>query len=181
MINKKIPLIKFKYLWLSIGSTLLLCISPPGQAFFWHYFHFHFEYLPVFPLLMTGILAHPFGREFFGIIFVPSIIIFSLFPLLFFIIGTLQINRKVFLIAFITVTTIIMLIDIFFFCANWSGTIHYQGKDYLYHAILKSSLSFAAVYLFVGVYFIKRRSIFLHMALIIFCVTISTIAFSWLG
>lgn len=180
---KKICITKnvFKKLWLFSGVILLLCLSLPGQIFFAHYFHFHIQCFPVFPFLMTGILSYPFGREFFGVIMVPSIIIFSLFPLIFFIYGTIQSNKKSFLIAFIVLTTIIMLIDTFFFCANWNGAIHYQGKEYLYRAALRSSASFLAIYLFIIAYFMKRNSIFLHIALIIFCIIVLTIAFPWLG
>jgi hypothetical protein len=171
----------FKVLWVSIGVLVLLWLSLPGKAFFEHYFDLHIRYLPGFPFFMTGIIASPFGREFFGIIFVPLIIIFSFFPTILFFLGSLIVNKKLFMLFYVCFITLIMLLDIYCFISGWSYGFRYQGKDFLYQSLAKNSVSFLAIYLLLGAYFVKRHSVFLHISLLIFCVTISTIAFPWLG
>ena len=171
----------FKKLWLSIGVILLLFLSLPGQALLAKFFCFHITSLPGLPFFMTGILSYPFGRNFFTSIAVPSLIFFSFLPLIFFIYGTLKANKRSFLIVFITFTALIMLFNLFLFCSNWSRAIHYHGIDFLYHSVVKNIVSFLAIYLLIAAYFVKRRPIFLHIALLFFCVTISIVAFPWLG
>jgi len=171
----------FKVLWVSIGIIFLLRFSLPGMAFLEHHFDVHMKYLPGFPFFMTGIIASPFGREFFGNIFVPLMFIFCFFPTILFFLGNLNINKKIFIIFYICFVTLIMLLDIYCFISGWSYGLRYQGKDFLYHSVVKNSIAFFAIYLLLGAYFIKRHSHFLHVSLFIFCITISTIAFPWLG
>lgn len=171
----------FKALWISISVILLLRLSLPGMIFFEHYFDVNIKYLPGFPFFMTGIIASPFGREFFGVIFVPLIVIFSFFPTILFFLGSLTVNKKIFILFYVCFITLIMLLDIYCFISGWSYGLRYQGKDFLYHSVVKNSIAFLAIYLLLGAYFAKRHSIFLHVSLFIFCITISTIALPWLG
>lgn len=167
----------FKILWVSIGILVLLRLSLPVKAFF----DLPIRYLPGFSFFMTGIIASPFGRESFGIIFVPLMVIFSFLPTILFFLGSITINKKLFLLFYVCFITVIMLLDVYCFISGWSYGLHYQGKDFLYHSVAKNSISFFTIYLLSGIYFVNRNPIFLHISLFIFCVTISTIAFPWLG
>ncbi len=74
-----------------------------------------------------------------------------------------------------------MILDVYCFYTGWDYGIRYQGIKFLYHSVIKNIILFLMIYLFVWLYYIKRYRIFLHIALLIFCVTISIIAFPWLG
>lgn len=171
----------FKILWVSIGILVLLWLSLPVKAFFEHYFDLPIRYLPGFPFFMTGIIASPFGRESFGLVFVPLMVLFSFFPTILFFLASITINKKLFILFYVCFITLIMLLDTYCFISGWSYGLRYQGKDFLYHSVVKNSISFLAIYLLAGAYFYKHNAIFLHISLFIFCVTISTVAFPWLG
>ena len=171
-----------KIVWIIFGSILLFTLSIFFQAMIspiWHSGHFR---LSPFPFLLSSILYFFLGRsETFATLFPLSVILNGLLPLFIFIIGSLNVHKKYFFLTFILLATAFAIYDVVFFYRGWGGGLHYQGLQFLQYSMINAITYFVLIYSLIGAYCMTRRAIFLHMALLLFCVTITSIAFPWLG
>lgn len=120
-----------------------------------------------------------------NVIFVPLIIlfgfIFSFLPFIFFIYASINIRKKYFFPIFSALITFCMFFDIYWFKRGWHYGAQFQGLDFIHHSIVKNIICFFSLYVFIGIYYKSRNIVFLHMALLLFCATISVVAYPWLG
>lgn len=173
-----------KNIWIVFGVILLFTMSPFFQFFiypFWY--NIDGQSFPAFALLTARYVSTPFAfnRESLATVFMFALVIFNLFPLGLFLQGSLKIQNKFFFRILFSLVVITLFFDIFYFYNFWNYGLHAQGKKFLYDTVLKNILYFLSVGILIGFYCIKRNTVFLHVALLIFCITISTTAFPFLG
>lgn len=170
-----------KKIWIICGAIFLLTMSPFFQLLFGPIWYFNKNLWPIFPLMLSSIL-HLFGRsDIVMILIILSIFFSSAFPLVFFIYGSLKMNVKRFILYFFILITVTMFYDAYFFYRHWDYGLHYQGLEFLSYSAIKSIIFFSSIYILVGVYCKTHNAIFLHMTLLLFCVTISIVSFPYVG
>lgn len=120
-----------------------------------------------------------------NIIFVPLILlfgfVFSFLPFIFFIYASINIHKKYFFSIFISLVTFCLGLEAYWMKRGWSYGLHYQELEFLYHSIAKNIICFSLIYILTGIYCKTRNIIFLRAAILLFCVTISVVAYPWLG
>ncbi len=107
--------------------------------------------------------------------------IFSFLPLAFFIYASLNVHRKYFSSIFLGLVTLCAGLEAYWTTCNWHYGVKFQGLDFIHHSIVKNIICFLSIYILMGIYYKSRNTIFFHAAILLFCVTISIVAFPWLG
>lgn len=173
-----------KNTWIVFGGILLFTMSPFFQSFVYPFWYsINGKSFPAFTLLTARYLSTPFtfNREILTTVFMFSLVVFNFFPLGLFLQGSLTIKNKLFYRIFFTLVTITLFFDFFYFYNFWCDGLHTQGKKFLYNTAIKNIFYFLSVGIFIGLYYTKKNVALLHVALLIFCITISIIAFPFLG
>ena len=120
-----------------------------------------------------------------NVIFVPLIIlfgfVFSFLPFVFFIYASINIHKKYFFSIFVSLVTFCLGLEVYWMKRGWSYGLHYQGLEFLHHSITKNIIFFSLIYILTGIYCKTRNVTFLHVAILLFCATISVVAYPWLG
>lgn len=114
-------------------------------------------------------------------LFILFSFIFSFLPLVFFIYASINIHRKYFFSILVSLVTFCLGLEVYWMKRGWSYGLHFQGIEFLHHSIFKNIFFFSLIYILMGIYYKTRNMIFLHAAILLFCVTISIVAFPWLG
>lgn len=107
--------------------------------------------------------------------------VFSFLPLIFFIYASINIHKKYFFSVFLGLVTFCLGLEVYWVKRGWSYGLHYQGLDFLHHSIVKNIVYFSLIYILMGIYYKTRNMAFLHVAILLFCITVSIVAFPWLG
>lgn len=171
-----------KKIWIIFGVALLITMSPFFQFLFGPLWYFNANLLPTLPFMLGIVLSPLLGESEVSVMLkLLSIIISSAFPLVFFVYGSLKNNTRYFTLCFFILVTAIMFYDMYFIYSGWEYAIHYRGSEYLRYAAIRNIIAFSLVYLLVGIYYKKRNVVFLHIALLLFCATISIVSFPYIG
>lgn len=173
-----------KKIWIAFGAILLFMMSPFFQCFiypFWY--NIDGQSFPAFSLLTAKYLSYPFSfsRQGWLTVFMFALVTFNFFPFGLFLYGSLKIRKNLFFSVFFTLVTVTLLLNISYFYRFWGDGLHIQGGKFLHNAVIKNALYFSFIGIFMGLYYIKRNYALLHVALLLFCVTLSIVAFPFLG
>lgn len=123
-----------------------------------------------------------FGSLILFTISLPYLFIFaSFFPLAFFIFASIKTEKRYFFLVFFLLVTLCALCNFFWIYNNWSYGLKYQRQAFLHHSLTQNIICFAIIYIFMGIYYKTRNALFHHPAILLFCVTLSIVAFPWLG
>lgn len=131
-------------------------------------------------LLIIGIIFALMNVKLVWLIILFSFV-FSFLPLAFFIYASLNVHRKYFPSIFLGLVTLCAGLEAYWTTCNWHYGVKFQGLDFIHHSIVKNVICFLSIYILMGIYYKSRNTIFFHAAILLFCVTISIVAFPWLG
>lgn len=161
MENSTISNSLLKKIWMIFGASLLFTMT----IFFAGIFDMEYiKYLAAWQFLMLFIW--PFS----GVI-IPGLFIFS----------SIKAYKKYFLPTFVSVVTFTMFLDIYWISSGWKYGLNYQGINFLSYSVIANSIAFVLIYALLGTYYKTKKIIYLQPAILFFFITISVIAFPWLG
>ncbi|MES2204520.1 MAG: hypothetical protein V4496_04780 [Pseudomonadota bacterium] len=131
-------------------------------------------------MLIIGITFASMNVEFVWLIISFSFA-FNFLPLIFFIYAAINIHREYFPCIFLALTTLCAGLEAYYTKISLHYGVQFQGINFIHHSIVKNIIFFSLIYILTGIYCKTRNIAFLHVAILLFCITISIVAFPWLG